>query len=213
MGLLTGKQDLVIISYTIYRDQTESYWPGHILEKNMELVPGTKQRTIRTRGHMRIVFPWIKDEDIPKKYRRYIIEYMFSRTGKYHSTNRKSGGRIKAAKKGYRVLKDKNRKAINYQVPANRRKWCWDIHIPYEYLKKAKIKEDPKSMIQEKRDKQPYKDKDMPKKAKVGPDNTIGAMKRAIADLEDIGVGLKDIINEGLLSKDAVKIYLDNLLK
>ena len=170
---------------------------------------------------MYIVFPWVKDEDIPKKLRKYIKLYKFSRTGRYWSTNHRSGGRIKTAKKGYRVKKHRNRKAINYQVPANRRKWCWDIHIPYEFLKKAKIKEDPISMIQQKRDKQPFTEDNMPKRkssktkegVKVAPVNTIADIKRALDELEEIGVGIENIINEGTLTKDMIKRYLDDLFE
>ncbi len=219
MGTLVKKQNRVLLSYTFYRDQTEAFWPGHILEVNMGLIPDTKQRMIRSPGHMYIVHPGTQNKDIPKHLQKLVLLYTFSRTGRYQSTNDLSGGRIKTGKKGYKVIKDKNRRAINYrinrQVAVNRLSWAWDIEIPTAWLTKAKIKKDPKSMIQEKRDKQPYKEADMPvrksKKVKRATGSSVEDIKRSLDDLEDIGVGIETIISEGILTKDMIKRYLDDL--
>ncbi len=207
MGTLTAvvKPERLMISWSLYRDQTEALWPGSDL-RNMGFKPDTRPRNIRTNGHIYLVYESTRDEDIPEDKRHLVKRHKFSKTG---------NGRIKLPKKGYKVRKDKNRRAIGkYRVPAKRLMWAWDIHVPTEWLEKDKIRNEPISMIQEKRNKQTFKGNDMPKRKTKGTKSRgIEDIKKALDDLEDIGVGIGDIIAEGVLTKDMIKQYLDDFFE
>ena len=201
MGTLTGKPKRLKISYSVYTEQYEAIWPGTTIKKMGHRL-GTIPRIIRTPGRIYLVHVETKYEDIPEHLQGKIERFKFSDTG---------GGRIKMSRKGYKPK-------FKERVDARRLSWAWEIHVPLEVLETTKIKKDLVSEIQKKRDKQSYKDKDMPKrktvKAKVtkrATGTSVEDMKRALDDLEDLGVGIETIISEGILTKDMIKRYLDDL--
>ena len=198
MGALTGEPKRLKISYSCYTEQYEAIWPGVTIKK-MGHKLGTSPRIIRTNGHIYLVHVDTRDEDIPEHLWDLIERWKFSNTG--------TDGRIKMSRKGYKPL-------FGERVNARRLSWAWDINVPTDVLETTKIKKDLVSEIQKKRDRQPYKDKDMPKKttgkAKVV---TMDEIKTALDELEDIGVTLRDMIDNGVLTKDMIKQYLDTLFE